>query len=61
MELDPAENHDFELRHEAIVDRFGRYPHRNDVPGRVSTPGKPEFLRQSGSRFRVPSFVEPTP
>jgi len=53
-ELDPAENHDFELRHKAIVDRFGRHPHSNDIPGRTSTPEELEFLRQPGSRFRVP-------
>ena len=47
----PADNHAFELRHRAIVDRFGRYPHRNDVLGRVSTPEEREFLTQPGSSF----------
>jgi uncharacterized protein (DUF924 family) len=47
----PAENHDFELRHKAIVDRFGRYPHRNAVLGRTSTPEELEFLKQPGSAF----------
>jgi uncharacterized protein (DUF924 family) len=45
------ENHDFELRHKAIVDRFGRYPHRNAVLGRESTPDELEFLQQPGSSF----------
>lgn len=31
-------NLDYELRHKAIVDRFGRYPHRNEALGRTSTP-----------------------
>ena len=47
----PAENVDFELRHKAIVDRFGRYPHRNEPLGRSSTPEEIEFLRQPGSSF----------
>jgi uncharacterized protein (DUF924 family) len=45
------DNLDFELRHKAIIDRFGRYPHRNAVLGRVSTPEETEFLKQPGSRF----------
>ena len=44
-------NYAFELRHKAIIDRFGRYPHRNAVLGRVSTPEELEFLKQPGSRF----------
>ena len=47
----PADNHDFELRHKAIVDRFGRYPHRNAILGRVSTEQELAFLQQPGSRF----------
>jgi uncharacterized protein (DUF924 family) len=45
------DNHDFELRHKAIIDRFGRYPHRNAVLGRSSTQEELEFLKQAGSRF----------
>jgi len=41
----------FELRHKAIVDRFGRYPHRNAVLGRESTAQEIEFLTQPGARF----------
>jgi uncharacterized protein (DUF924 family) len=44
-------NYDFELKHKAIVDRFGRYPHRNAVLGRQSTPEEVEFLRQPNSSF----------
>lgn len=46
-----AENYDFELRHKAIIDRFGRYPHRNDILGRESTAEEVVFLQQPGSRF----------
>jgi len=44
-------NHDSEVRHRAIVDRFGRYPHRNAVLGRESTAEELAFLQQPGSRF----------
>lgn len=44
-------NHDFELRHKAIIDRFGRYPHRNEFVGRQSTPEELQFLSEPGSRF----------
>jgi uncharacterized protein (DUF924 family) len=37
--------------HKAIIDRFGRFPHRNDVLGRQSTPQEVEFLKQPGSSF----------
>lgn len=47
----PASNHEFELRHKAIIDRFGRYPHRNTILGRASTPEEEEFLKQPGSGF----------
>ncbi|MGZ3254279.1 MAG: DUF924 family protein [Burkholderiaceae bacterium] len=47
----PADNLDFELRHKAIIDRFGRYPHRNLILGRESTTEEIEFLKKPGSRF----------
>ena len=37
--------------HRAIVDRFGRFPHRNDVLGRISTAEETEFLKQPDSSF----------
>ena len=45
------ENHGFELKHKAIIDRFGRYPHRNAILGRASTTEEVEFLKQPGSSF----------
>lgn len=47
----PKDNHDFELRHKAIIDRFGRYPHRNAALGRPSTDEELAFLAQPGSSF----------
>jgi uncharacterized protein (DUF924 family) len=38
-------------RHAAIVERFGRFPHRNAILGRESTPEEIEFLTQPGSSF----------
>lgn len=42
---------DFEIRHKRIIERFGRYPHRNSVLGRESTADEIEFLKQPGSGF----------
>ncbi len=44
-------NYDFELKHKAIIDRFGRYPHRNEILGRKSTPEEIEFLKTPNSGF----------
>ena len=41
----------FELRHKVIIDRFGRYPHRNEILGRDSTADEIEFLSHPGSSF----------
>ena len=41
----------FEMRHKDIIDRFGRYPHRNKILGRTSTAEEIEFLKQPGSSF----------
>lgn len=35
----------YELKHKKIIDRFGRYPHRNAILGRVSAPEEVEFLK----------------
>ena len=50
-EYAPDGNYQFELKHKAIIDRFGRYPHRNQILGRESTSEEIEFLKQPGSRF----------
>lgn len=39
-----------ELRHKAIIDRFDRFPHRNAVLGRASTPENSRFFRNPGLR-----------
>ena len=44
-------NLDFELRHQAIIERFGRYPHRNHVLDRASSAPEVAFLSEPGSSF----------
>lgn len=41
----------FEIKHKVIIDRFGRYPHRNEILGRTSTTEEIEFLKQPNSSF----------
>ena len=42
---------DYAQRHHDVVQRFGRFPHRNTILGRQSTVEEIEFLKQPGSRF----------
>jgi len=44
-------NLNFEIRHKAIIDRFGRFPHRNEILGRQSTQEEINFLKETGSSF----------
>jgi uncharacterized protein (DUF924 family) len=41
----------FGIMHRDIIQKFGRFPHRNEILGRVSTPEELEFLTQEGSSF----------
>jgi uncharacterized protein (DUF924 family) len=50
-EFAAEENYQFELKHKAIIDRFGRYPHRNEILGRTSSREEIEFLKLPGSSF----------
>ena len=49
--LDDPESLKYELQHKAIVDRFGRYPHRNRALSRESTADEIAFLETPGSSF----------
>jgi uncharacterized protein (DUF924 family) len=49
--LSNQDNLNFELRHKAIIDRFGRYPHRNTILGRSSSAEELAFLSEPGSSF----------
>jgi uncharacterized protein (DUF924 family) len=41
----------YAVAHRDIIQRFGRFPHRNAILGRASTPEEAEFLKQPGSSF----------
>lgn len=41
-------NLEFEMKHKAIIDEFGRYPHRNAALGRESTPEEIKWLEAGG-------------
>ena len=43
--------YDYAVRHREIIERFGRFPHRNAALGRASTPEEIAFLAQPGSGF----------
>ena len=45
------DNYDFSMRHHDIIERFGRYPHRNEILNRESTKEELEFLSQPNSSF----------
>ncbi len=47
----PEYGYDFEIKHKVIIDRYGRYPHRNEILNRQSTPEELDFLQQPGSSF----------
>lgn len=52
FDQDGLENNlDFEYKHKKIIDRFGRYPHRNDILGRKSTDEEIAFLKEPNSSF----------
>lgn len=42
---------DFARRHKQVIDRFGRFPHRNAILGRASTEAERAYLAEPGSGF----------
>lgn len=44
-------NLEFEFKHKAVIDRYGRYPHRNKILGRQSTEAELKLLKEPGSAF----------
>lgn len=49
--LGNPENLEYEIKHKIIIDRFGRYPHRNQILSRESTEEELSFLTQPDSSF----------
>jgi uncharacterized protein (DUF924 family) len=46
---------DYAHRHRALIERFGRFPHRNAILGRASTREELAYLEGGGERFGVPA------
>jgi uncharacterized protein (DUF924 family) len=46
-----AINLDYAIKHRQVIEKFGRYPHRNVILGRESSPQEIEYLKQPGSGF----------
>ncbi|MGB2925187.1 MAG: DUF924 family protein [Limnothrix sp.] len=42
---------DYAQKHFDVIERFGRFPHRNEILGRTNTAAETEFLSQPGSSF----------
>jgi len=56
IRLDPGnemmvQNKEFEVRHAKLLEKFGRYPHRNKALAREMTQEEGEFLEQGGDNF----------
>ncbi|MBQ0795915.1 DUF924 family protein [Zhongshania sp.] len=49
--LGREENYRFALAHQQVIERFGRYPHRNAILGRTSSDEELAFLKEPGSSF----------
>ncbi|WP_417514878.1 DUF924 family protein [Minwuia sp.] len=47
----PEDTYGFVVRHHEIIERFGRFPHRNAVLGRETTPEEEAFLKEPHSSF----------
>ena len=41
----------YALKHKEVIQKFGRYPHRNNILGRETTNAEFEFLKLKGNRF----------
>ena len=42
---------DYAHRHRGVIARFGRFPHRNPILGRASTPEELDYLAKPGAGF----------
>jgi uncharacterized protein (DUF924 family) len=51
MQYDDPLGYEYALRHRHVISRFGRFPHRNAILSRASTPEETEFLKTAGSSF----------
>lgn len=49
--LGDADYLDYAIRHREVIERFGRFPHRNAIVGRTSTPAEDAYLAEPGAGF----------
>jgi uncharacterized protein (DUF924 family) len=48
MKYDDPLRYEYALRHMKVIERFGRFPHRNKILGRDSTPEEIDYLKEFG-------------
>ncbi len=51
MQYDNPAGYDYALRHRVVIEKFGRFPHRNKILGRENTPEEEEYLKLPGAGF----------
>ena len=51
MKKEDPVGYDYAVRHRDVIEKFGRFPHRNVILGRASTPEEEAYLAQPGSGF----------
>lgn len=51
MQADDPLGYEYALRHMHVIEKFGRFPHRNKALGRTNTPEEDEYLSTPGSGF----------
>jgi uncharacterized protein (DUF924 family) len=51
MKKDDPLGYDYAQRHLKVIEKFGRFPHRNQILGRMSTPEEKAYLAQPGAGF----------
>jgi len=51
MSKDDPLGHEYALKHLKVIEKYGRFPHRNKILGRMNTPDEEEYLAQPGAGF----------
>lgn len=51
MKKDDPLGYDYALRHLKVIEKYGRFPHRNNILSRMNTPEEEDYLAQSGAGF----------
>ncbi len=51
MKEDNPAGYDYALRHRIVIEKYGRFPHRNEILGRQNTPDEEEYLAKPGAGF----------